>query len=351
MDYSRILLTDDGSPLAASAAPYAAAIAHAAAGEVLVLRVAPDAGQQPDQVGPQSWVTSVGAEPPRAGGIPEPFLRHVLEGLSERGADRVGALVVRGDPRAVIPEVAQRLRADIVVMASHGYSGVRRAVVGSVTDHVARHLGLIPILVCHGLPPAERDPFQHVGVALDESLFAEAALEHARALVRGGDGTVELIRVLDIGGTYVSATVPWSGEAVHTDSSAMPPSTDRRRPVNPKDLVVPGLHLERVVGHDVGAGIVKAARSTHCGIIVMSSRGRGPLARAFYGSVGDQVARQFTCGAVLLVHPDALGTTETAATLLPPTASQSLPVPRTMVERILELSRDLSKLSVRPAES
>ncbi|CAL0320946.1 unnamed protein product [Lupinus luteus] len=45
--------------------------------------------------------------------------------------------VGHGDPRNVICEMTQKLGADILVIGSHGYGVIKRAFLGSVSNHCA----------------------------------------------------------------------------------------------------------------------------------------------------------------------------------------------------------------------
>ena len=47
-------------------------------------------------------------------------------------------LVESGDPREVIIEVAKKLRAELIVMGTHGRRGITRALIGSVAESVVR---------------------------------------------------------------------------------------------------------------------------------------------------------------------------------------------------------------------
>lgn len=49
------------------------------------------------------------------------------------------AVVLRGDPRHALIEYASRMKADLIVMGSHGRSGVAKLVLGSVASHVVSH--------------------------------------------------------------------------------------------------------------------------------------------------------------------------------------------------------------------
>jgi nucleotide-binding universal stress UspA family protein len=58
---------------------------------------------------------------------------------SELGALDVEKAVRRGDPRAEIVNEAKDWNADLIVVGSHGRTGVRRWVLGSVAEHVVRY--------------------------------------------------------------------------------------------------------------------------------------------------------------------------------------------------------------------
>jgi nucleotide-binding universal stress UspA family protein len=49
------------------------------------------------------------------------------------------ARVVRGDPREAIVEAARKTGADLVVVGSHGRTGIGKLVLGSVASHVVTH--------------------------------------------------------------------------------------------------------------------------------------------------------------------------------------------------------------------
>ena len=69
--------------------------------------------------------------------------------LEAAGITKVDARVLEGVPGPAIVELARAVGADVVVMATHGRSGLRRTVLGSVADHVVRHLEGIPVLLIH----------------------------------------------------------------------------------------------------------------------------------------------------------------------------------------------------------
>lgn len=54
---------------------------------------------------------------------------------------------VFGDPRDVICEVVEKSKADFLVIGSHGYGAIKRALLGSVSDYCAHHVKCPVVIV------------------------------------------------------------------------------------------------------------------------------------------------------------------------------------------------------------
>ncbi|XVF31455.1 hypothetical protein REPUB_Repub16aG0147500 [Reevesia pubescens] len=59
---------------------------------------------------------------------------------------KVEVRIEGGDPRDVICEVAEKINADVLVMGSHGYGLLKRAFLGSVSNHCAQNVKC-PVLI------------------------------------------------------------------------------------------------------------------------------------------------------------------------------------------------------------
>jgi nucleotide-binding universal stress UspA family protein len=68
------------------------------------------------------------------------------EAVDQLGLVNVEAMVLTGDPGHEICELAASMPASVVVIGTSGRGGFRRAVMGSVSDHVVRH-AVCPVLV------------------------------------------------------------------------------------------------------------------------------------------------------------------------------------------------------------
>jgi nucleotide-binding universal stress UspA family protein len=75
--------------------------------------------------------------------------QHVTDAIDELGLSGVEAMVLIGDAGHEICQLAATLPASVVVLGTHGRSGIKRAIMGSTSDHVVRHCPC-PVLVQGG---------------------------------------------------------------------------------------------------------------------------------------------------------------------------------------------------------
>lgn len=74
---------------------------------------------------------------------------HLDEAVAELGLSGAETMVLSGDAGHEICRVAESLPASVVVLGTHGRSGIKRAIMGSTSDHVVRHCPC-PVLVQGG---------------------------------------------------------------------------------------------------------------------------------------------------------------------------------------------------------
>lgn len=63
----------------------------------------------------------------------------VRDSVAALGLERAETMVVEGDPGQALCDVAAELGASVLVAGSHGRGGLKRALLGSVSDHLVRH--------------------------------------------------------------------------------------------------------------------------------------------------------------------------------------------------------------------
>jgi nucleotide-binding universal stress UspA family protein len=138
----RIIAAVDFSPVSNAVVVQAVAIARAFEAELYLVHVAaPD----PDFVGFEAGPRSV--RETRAGELRKEHrdLQQWASDLRDQGLE-AEALLVQGPTVETLTERAAHLRADLVVLGSHGHGAVYRALMGSVSEGVLRE-GICPVLV------------------------------------------------------------------------------------------------------------------------------------------------------------------------------------------------------------
>lgn len=129
MKIERILVPLDGSALAEAAIEAALDLGHGTPSTLILLRAAeahtlPGADPTDDQV-------AVVREA-------EQYLAAVADRLTKRGVKGVDTGVWYGPAAAAVIEAAKLKKADLIVMSTHGRSGLGRLILGSVAESVLR---------------------------------------------------------------------------------------------------------------------------------------------------------------------------------------------------------------------
>jgi nucleotide-binding universal stress UspA family protein len=311
MNFRSVLVPLDGSELAASALPLARILASSQGAELTLVTVLPADIEPGWTRGSADYLQEIAA-PVRAAGVV------------------VHTTIRLGDPAAAILELASECDADLVVMATHGRTGLGRAVLGSVADQVLRS-GAVPVLLLH--PNEHRtEALRTVLVPVDGTPGAAMALATAVPLARSSGAKLVLVR----------ATVPlplWLYEptlGLNTGPLIDPMWNEDARLA--AEAYAEGLaaRLRRAglaaEGQGIsglpGAAIVAAADAADADLIVMSTHGRGGPLRSILGSVANEVVRN-SRRPVLLVRraltshvepeqaPERVGAAATETALVP----------------------------------
>ena len=147
--YRHILIPTDGSELAGTAVRHGLALAKAVGAKVTALTVEGsfDVYTVPaSKVYEMSGAFAQHAE--RAKAHAEKILNGVAEAARSAGVVCETVQIEEDHPYEAIIDTAQQRGCDLIVMASHGRSGIAAIVLGSVTTKVLTHTK-IPVLVCH----------------------------------------------------------------------------------------------------------------------------------------------------------------------------------------------------------
>jgi nucleotide-binding universal stress UspA family protein len=156
--FERILLTVDGSPFAEQAIPYAKALAKCHGAAVHILRVAPVIAPIDFPTGSAAYQQLLAQELTTA----QNYVDNLVVSFRAEGIPADGEVLL-GDPASLILETAARLNSSVIVMATHGRSGLSRLVFGSVADQVLRGAAIPVLLVRASEPKPTAPPTESAG--------------------------------------------------------------------------------------------------------------------------------------------------------------------------------------------
>lgn len=143
---STVVVPLDGSLLAETALPYARELARRLSLRLVLARVV-DIGVFATRLDEYDYISTIPLDEQLVS-LSEAYLKGVVEKLAPAGLD-VKWVVLRGDPAQQIVKLAQETPGTLVVMSTHGRSGIRKLVVGSVAEKVVRS-SAAPVLI---VPP------------------------------------------------------------------------------------------------------------------------------------------------------------------------------------------------------
>lgn len=325
--FKRILVPLDGSTRAERAIPVAARIARASGGAVILVRVESRARALWPSMAPQPAGTAMATT--TALTEAEQYLSVASKTIPDDIPTETMALF--GPPAPTILAAAHSCQADLIILCSHGYTGMTRWVLGSVAEKVARHCA-VPVLVLResGAVPAGPHPDAtrplRALVPLDGSVHAQTALEPAAfliaALAAPAPGALHLVQVVK--------PLPGADEANHfterVDSEAFLHKAKSYLGMTVEHLherllapTVANLNLtitwSVAVDTDVAQALIRLAENGEdaegagvfggCDVIAMTTHGYSAMQRWALGGMTERVLGATTLP-LLLVRPPEL---------------------------------------------
>lgn len=224
-------------------------------------------------------------------------------------ADRMTSIEARGVKTEIVSRVgpaeeilvaaSQEFAAELIVLGSHGLTGISRLLLGSVAAGTIR-AATCDVLVCRG--NATRAPFQRPLVATDFSPASSKALAHAARVCSPGVA-IAVIHAWQLpagswGATLLGqARFPWSTvrDAVLSGARAQADKllAEHGTMGNPLDVELVQGPAATVITHT-------AEKNGH-DLIVVGAHGHRGVRRLLLGSVAESTIRHSPCS-VLVVH-------------------------------------------------
>jgi len=274
--FNRILVPLDGSALSERVLPIARQLAGSFGSSIDLVYVIPTpADEIPEEITAQAA---------RDG---DDYLKEMAESLSADVDERkIGYSVQVGHPATKIIEQSEIQKDTLVLMSTHGYTGLQRLLLGSVAGKVVQ-AAATPVLL---IPAEAKSPdgnlveFRRVIVPLDGSKVAECVLPYVVSLCKTLDMELIVLR------SY-HPNFPGSSIRMHDVSQIVHDSAENYVKEKVKQLKTEGL---KKVSYKVMRGLAAQqindfALETPNSLIAMCTHGRHGIGRWMLGSVTNNV--------------------------------------------------------------
>lgn len=291
--FKNILVPLDGSNLAERALTPAVSIAEAMSANLTLLRVVPQFAILAADPMLYEEMNRLGEDESLS------YLRARVDELNL--AFPVEVICETGQPADTIIQYAEDLNVDLIIMSSHGRSGLNRWVYGSVAERVLRQgpcaTAIINAQAANKLPERRK-----ILVPLDGSELAERALEPGIQLAKAMEADLHLLRVTTSAHQMLETS---SMQEVFSEieDKEVQEADDylRAKYIDVADVDV--FSAVALAKTSVAETIIEHAAVQGIDMIVMSSHGRTGLQRWVYGSVAEKVLRSACCATMIIRGP------------------------------------------------
>jgi nucleotide-binding universal stress UspA family protein len=207
---------------------------------------------------------------------------YVRATLGDAGAE-FGSHVVEGSPADAVTAFAGTVGADLLVLGTHGRTGLNRLMLGSVAERVVRE-SRIPVLTVRRRAPGEAASIRRILCPVNDSAAAREALRIAGGLAGCLGARLTILQILKPG-------------AQHVVRSICPPAA------------AAACEIEQIArAGDAAEEIVSASAETGCDLAVIGATHRVFFDATVLGTTTLRVIRHARCP-VLTVPVPATGAT------------------------------------------
>ena len=213
--------------------------------------------------------------------------------LSEAGWSESRVLRI-GHPAEEIVHLAEQLDSDCVIVGSHGMSGIKRFLLGSVSDYVLQYAPCSVLIVKnHDLRCAESGKTLRMLLPYDDSAPARKAVGFCASLPLDAQTEVTVLTVLPLVTLYrqdIRQRISWLWMEKKKQALAALEGVS-------KEIGHTSSHVETQLREapDVSDEILHAATKLSSDLIVLGHKGKGAIKKFLLGSVTTRIAHHAAC--------------------------------------------------------
>ena len=206
-----------------------------------------------------------------------------------------------GHPAEEIVRVAEQLGSDCIIVGSHGMSGIKRFLLGSVSNHVLQYAPCSVLIVRkHDRPPTESGKPLRMLLSYDDSAPARKAVEFCASLPLDEQAEVTALTVLPLLRLYrqdIRQQLSWLWLEKKKQALAALEGVK-------KEIGSATTHVETQLREatDVSDEILHAASEYSSDLIVLGHKGKGAIKKFLLGSVTSRVAHHAPCSVLVVRH-------------------------------------------------
>jgi nucleotide-binding universal stress UspA family protein len=229
--------------------------------------------------------------------------RELLTAAGERLAQaglNCTTLIRTGHPARELVRIAKKREVDLVVVGSHGLSGIKRFLLGSVSDQVLAYSPCSVLIVrpSASLSPSPETPVEsivtsHWILAYDDSDSAKQAVGFCSQLPLPETTKINALTVLPLMTLYrqdIKQQLSWIW---HEKKKSAQKALEHL--AQETQWGKPQFTIKLLEAPDVSQAILEQAELSHCDLIVLGHKGKGAIRKFLLGSVTRRIAHHAPC--------------------------------------------------------
>lgn len=237
----------------------------------------------------------------------EKVARDMLSSLAQEHLSNVPHEIVTrmsSDPVMGILDAEKELGVDLVVMATHGRTGITHFILGSVAEKVVRESRTPVLTTRRSEKLGDAPPFQKILVPIDIAEKSNVALIYARQLAEQFHGTIYPLHIVPNDEALLRLRdVYHAREGEHGANLVLAEKTARQRLEELAREHLGGVRYETVlhVSGDPGRTIIETERDIGADLMVMATHGVTGILHFLLRSLTEKMVRESDCP-VLSLH-------------------------------------------------